>query len=115
MAKSSSLSALLLALVTSVTVPPTLCSPHSVGYSKILGRAADVKSEYDYIVVGGGTAGLTVADRLTEDGKCKSAATWVLKSDPDITAKQLRFSLSNSAYSVGYTSSFSRPRIKPDS
>jgi hypothetical protein len=33
----------------------------------------DVADEYDYIVVGGGTAGLTVADRLTESGECKLA------------------------------------------
>lgn len=30
--------------------------------------AGDVNSCYDYIVVGGGTLGLTVADRLSEDG-----------------------------------------------
>ncbi len=28
---------------------------------------------YDYIVVGGGTSGLTVADRLTEDGTSESS------------------------------------------
>ena len=26
-------------------------------------------SEYDYIILGGGTSGLTVGDRLSEDGK----------------------------------------------
>ncbi|KAK3332867.1 hypothetical protein B0T19DRAFT_457854 [Cercophora scortea] len=29
----------------------------------------DVRQSYDYVIIGGGTAGLTVADRLTEDGK----------------------------------------------
>lgn len=31
-----------------------------------------VKNEYDYVIVGGGTAGLTVADRLSEDGSGKN-------------------------------------------
>ena len=39
--------------------------------SKILLGNAEVKRVYDYVIVGGGTSGLTVADRLTEDGKCK--------------------------------------------
>lgn len=36
-------------------------------------RQDEVYDEYDFVVVGAGTAGLTVADRLSEEGKCKSS------------------------------------------
>jgi hypothetical protein len=44
----------------------------SIAHSTIFTRSDDIQSEYDYVIVGGGTAGLTVADRLTESGRCRS-------------------------------------------
>ena len=41
----------------------------SIVHTTLLERADDTLSAYNYIVVGRGTAGLTVADRLTESGK----------------------------------------------
>jgi hypothetical protein len=36
-------------------------------YAQIIGRDASVNVTYDFVIVGGGTSGLTVADRLTEN------------------------------------------------
>lgn len=33
----------------------------------IVDHVSDLQAEYDYVIIGGGTSGLTVADRLTED------------------------------------------------
>lgn len=40
---------------------------HPTFRGRILSRDTDVLSSYDYVVVGGGASGLTVANRLTEN------------------------------------------------
>lgn len=44
--------------------------PDSVHQAQHFTRSNDLHSSYDYVVIGGGTSGLTVADCLTESGKC---------------------------------------------
>jgi hypothetical protein len=35
--------------------------------ARIVGREATLDASYDFVIIGGGTSGLTVADRLTEN------------------------------------------------
>lgn len=36
---------------------------------------SNLQNSYDYVIVGAGTSGLTVADRLSADGKCALSST----------------------------------------
>ncbi|KAL2182229.1 alcohol oxidase [Thermothelomyces heterothallicus CBS 203.75] len=60
---------LLVATMLTLLQQSGLAYPRMNHASKVFVGGRGVDGEYDYIVVGGGTAGLTVADRLTEDGK----------------------------------------------
>lgn len=63
-------------IVAAFMVCNVLASLTLVNQAQHFTSSNHVRSSYDYIVVGGGTAGLTVADRLTESGKC----TCILRS-----------------------------------
>ena len=51
--------------VTEILARPSVYSARHITHSR------DIKPTYDYVIVGGGTAGLTVADRLTENEHSK--------------------------------------------
>jgi NADPH-dependent 2,4-dienoyl-CoA reductase/sulfur reductase-like enzyme len=61
--------ATLLVTVLALARQTCLAYPRALQASRVFLDGRDVEEEYDYVIVGGGTAGLTVADRLTEDGK----------------------------------------------
>ncbi|KAK2773459.1 hypothetical protein FQN52_004561 [Onygenales sp. PD_12] len=56
-------------ILTTFLCIPAAAKPVAFSHANILERGTEVKEAYDYVIVGAGTAGLTVADRLTEDGK----------------------------------------------
>jgi hypothetical protein len=60
-------------LLPLVLASEACCSPlHVRKHAVIVDHVSDLKAGYDYVVIGGGTSGLTVADRLTEDPESTS-------------------------------------------
>lgn len=54
-------------LLPLVLASAAYCSPLRVAERAVLiDDVSDLKAEYDYVIIGGGTSGLTVADRPTE-------------------------------------------------
>jgi choline dehydrogenase-like flavoprotein len=64
---SSSLVKTLVASSALVSTASAFAIPRSVFQARQISDPSELLEAYDYVIVGGGTAGLTVADRLTED------------------------------------------------
>lgn len=47
----------------------------SVRHARIVGRDTTLRSSYDFVVIGGGASGLTVADRITENPDSKTSTS----------------------------------------
>jgi hypothetical protein len=46
-------------------------TPLSIAGAVLLERTSQLRPVYDYVIIGGGTSGLVVANRLTENPKSK--------------------------------------------
>lgn len=63
---------LLLLLLGSFVV----CSPIDLAERALLvDKLANLQKDYDYVIIGGGTSGLTVANRLTENPKSTTTSS----------------------------------------
>ena len=64
MAGSNLLPTIFLALIVHLTIAVV---PRGIHKARVLDEPNNLHQSYDYVIIGGGTAGLTIADQLTED------------------------------------------------
>lgn len=59
-------------LLSTALIQVANCYPRLAARTTVFSNSTELKTEYDYVIIGGGTSGLTVANRLTEDDKSES-------------------------------------------
>lgn len=63
-----------ISLVVAALLEVVSGSPVHAKRASVISKPEDLLQQYDFIVVGAGTAGLTVGDRLSESGECRLPA-----------------------------------------
>lgn len=69
-----------MATIGALIITAALVSLASAAPSRVKTQHTELRDEYDFVIAGGGTAGLTVADRLTEafpDSKSSFHFWWI--------------------------------------
>jgi NADPH-dependent 2,4-dienoyl-CoA reductase/sulfur reductase-like enzyme len=61
---------IILGIILTASVAFVAARPYQASEAQHFTRLRDIADSYDYVIIGGGTAGLMVADRLAEDGQC---------------------------------------------
>lgn len=73
-------------LLSTALVPVVNCYPKLAARTTVFSNSSELKTEYDYVIIGGGTSGLTVANRLTENDKSESGRIILLSVQRILTS-----------------------------